>query len=140
MDGFRLFQTRPVSKEITGLLQNWVPNELFEGQILFTRHNDYLFVSHYKSGVNFWAAVRISPRGRYYLDYEVRVPKIYQQKTRGLMGNLDGNSGNDFYQRVYADPMTGRTTDDLIPISNSFTNAQLSAPLSSCKSIVQHNI
>ncbi len=98
LDGFRLFQTLPVSREITGMLQNWVPNELFEGQILFTRHNNYLFVSHYESGVNFWVAVRVSPRGRFYLDYQVRVPGIYRQKTRGLMGNLDRNSGNNFFK------------------------------------------
>ena len=132
LNEFRLYQTHPILREITGELQNWVPNELFKGQIIFTRHNNILYVSHFKSGVNFWAAVN-NIGGTYYMDYEVKVPKIYKLKTRGLMGNLDGNSGNDFFQRIYAVPNIRESVDDLIQISNSFTDQQLSAPLLSCK-------
>ena len=68
------------------------------------------------------------------MDYEVRVPRIHKQKTRGLMGNLDGNSGNDFYRRV-CDRVTKKTID-LIELSNSITEQQRSEPLHSCKLIV----
>ncbi len=107
-----------------------MPNELFEGQILFSKRDNVLYVSHFKSGVNFMATVN-RYRDDYYINYELKIPNIYRLKTRGLMGNLDGNNGNEFFQRVYAD-----SGNNLIPIPNSYSNQLRSSLLRTCKLIM----
>ncbi len=112
------------------MLQSGTLNELFVDQILFTKKNNVLYVSHYKSGVNFMATVN-RYGGGYYINYEMKIPNIHRLKTRGFMGNLDGNKENEFFRRVYAD-----SGNNLLSIPNSYSNQQLSTPLHSCKAVL----
>jgi hypothetical protein len=103
--GFRVFQTKPEpGVEITGLLPNGQPWEVETGEAVLTRNGNSLTAAFYKSGITI--SGQVNPRGReYQMNFQVRVPRSFSGRTRGYLGNLDGNSGNDFYRKGETNPL-----------------------------------
>ena len=120
--GFRVFQTRPeTSTEITALLQNGQPWDDATGNARLTRNGNSLKVAFYQSGVTLVGIV-YQFFGQYYINVFVYVPSSFSGRIRGLWGNLDGNSGNDFYRK-------GDTT----PLPNGISPSNLYQNLLTCK-------
>ena len=103
--GFRVFQTKPEpATEITGQLQNGQPWEDATGDAVLTRSGNSLTVAFYKSGITI--SGNVNPRGsEYQMNFQVRVPQSFSGRTRGLLGNLDGNPTNDFYRKGQTNPL-----------------------------------
>ena len=133
--GFRIFQTKSQSgnvREIT--LQNGQTRNFSSPsrndpwpEVLLTRINNHLNVSFYDTGITLVIRVHERPN-EYHVDFEIRVPRRFQQKTRGFFGNLDDNDTNDFYRR-------SGTTLILQPetATNRLSEAQLLSIFQSCK-------
>ena len=99
--GFRVFQTKPEpGVEITSQLQNGQPWEDNPGdsEAILTKNGNSLTAVFYKTGI-ILSAVVIPVRREYYMNFEVQVPRSFSGRTRGYLGNLDENSGNDFYRK-----------------------------------------
>ena len=86
-----------------------------DGEIQLCRSGNKFQMSHYKSGVTFNA----THHGRY-LNFRVKVPKIYMGKIRGVVGNFEGN----FIQK---------NGNELIFLSSQLSDQQLNDPLLTCK-------
>ena len=116
-----MFQTKPESKEITGELQHGQPWEDATGEAILTRSGNSLSVAYIKSGITL--SGQVNPRGNeYQMNFQVRVPRTFSERTRGFLGNLDGNSGNDLYEK-----------GDTNPLPNSISERDLYHKLISCK-------
>ena len=99
MPGFRVFQTKPQpEREITAELVNGQPLE-FPGEAMLIRNGPILRAAFYKSGVTFLGRVFGLANNEYYMNFEVRVPRSFSGRTRGLLGNLDGDSNNEYFRR-----------------------------------------
>ena len=130
--GLRIFQTKPQgnSREIT--LHN---GESFTSpstnpwpEVLLTRRSNQLHIAFYDIDIALIISAHERPT-EYNVDFEIRVPQTFQQKTRGFCGNLDSDDTNEFYRR-------SGTTLILQPESDTsrLTHEQLySNPFQSCK-------
>ena len=118
-----MWQTKPgpAAVEIT--------DQLIEGQVWFDatrksslkRNGRRLTATFFESGVVLIATA--NPRGsEYYINFRMRVPPSFSGRTRGFMGNFDGNSRNDFYRR-------GST----IPLPNFISERALLEDFKTCK-------
>lgn len=118
-----MWQTEPgTAVEIT--------QDLAEGQVWFDstknsslrRNGNQLTAAFFESGVVVIA--NVYPHGNeYYINFQIRVPQLaFSGRTRGLLGNLDGDPTNDFYRR-------GSTT----PLSNTLSERSLMDHLLTCK-------
>jgi len=65
-----------------------------------TRSGNIVRVSHFPTGVVLEATV-VDPTSfsQYYMDARVYVPESYQGQIEGLLGNFDGDAGNEFRRR-----------------------------------------
>ena len=119
---FRLVQTKPVMRDLT----NQVPTDgspfvLTNREGLFYRNGVRFTAALFKTGVVVIATVYTS-----HMNVEVRVPRSYEGRTRGLFGILGNNDGgNDLYTREGMGPLTDSADADLF------------GPLSSCKISLQ---
>lgn len=120
--GFRVFQTKPgPGTEITTQLQDGQPWEDATGEAELTRDGDSLNVTFYKSGLILSGQIMSIGLG-YYMDYTMQVPNSFSGRTRGLLGNMDGNPANDFYRK-------GETT----PLPDAISERDLFSDLLTCK-------
>lgn len=103
--GFRVFQTKPgPGTEITGQLQNGQPWMDETEEVVLTKSGNSLSAAFYKSGITL--SGQVNPRGgEYQMNFQVRVPRSFSERTLGFLGNLDGNSGNDLYVKGEGDPL-----------------------------------
>lgn len=104
--GFRVFQTKPQLEEITSRLQNVGQSVDISSQsnpwpeVVLTRmNNKKVHVAFYDTGIALIVEAFERSTG-YNVNFEVRVPKTFQGKTRGFLGNLDFNQTNDLFKRV----------------------------------------
>ena len=58
----------------------------------------------------------------YVVQCQAKVPQVFSGRARGLWGNFDGDSTNDFYRR-----------GESMPLSNTLTLQELYLHLLSCK-------
>ncbi|XP_064384249.1 uncharacterized protein LOC135333252 isoform X3 [Halichondria panicea] len=95
--GFRMFQTKPVQKEVTDQLlddQPWQPDN--STIMRMTRLGNYrLRVEHFRSGVSFNCDVRLIGSSDYYLNIYLLVPSSINY--RGFFGNSDGHFLSERY-------------------------------------------
>ena len=125
--GFKIFQTKPQVSEIT--LEN---GQCFSRpsanhpwpEVLLTRMNNRLCVAFYDTGITLVIRVYQRP-DEYNVDFEVRVPQIFQNKTRGFLGNFDSEPSNEFYNR------SGMI---LVPQPDQLSDIQIINIFESCKS------
>lgn len=131
--GFRVFQTQPQGNAREISLQNdqtILFNTIMSNpwpEVNLTRRNNRLLVAFYETGITLNISVH-ERQYEYNINFEVKVPQIFQQNTRGFLGNLDDNSTNEFYIR---------SETNLIPqpenIINRLSEAQLFDIFQSCK-------
>ena len=126
--GFRVFQTRPEpGVEITNQLVDGQPWVDATGDAVLTKSGNSLSVAYYKSGITLSGQVN-HRGGEYQMNFQVRVPRTFSGRTRGFLGNLDGDRGNDFYAK-------GATE----PLPNSISERDLYFQLITCK-VTKKNI
>lgn len=90
--------------EITGQLANGQPWEDATGEVVLTRSGNSLTAAYYKSGITL--SGQVNPRhNEYQMNFQVQVPLTFSGRTRGFLGNLDGNPGNDFYAKGQTNPL-----------------------------------
>lgn len=122
--GFRVWQTKPGKPvEIT--------RDLKEGQVWtdstrkasLQRQGSQLTAAFYESGVVLIATANWY-RNEYYINFQIRIPKLdFTGKTRGFLGNLDGNPTNDFTRRA----------SPAMPLADTISEAALLDHLKTCK-------
>ena len=91
--------------EITDELHNEQPWFDYTNEVMLLKKYDrQLTASFFKSGIVLIANVYI--RGNeYYMNFQIQVPRIFARRTRGFLGNLDGNRDNDLYRRGETTPL-----------------------------------
>ena len=103
--GYKIFQTKPrdLVSEIT--LHNGESYVIDSSsmnspwpEVLLTRMNNQLHVAFYDTGIVLIVKTYERPT-EYNVDFEVRVPQNFRQKTRGFLGNFDSDPSNEFYMR-----------------------------------------
>ena len=86
-----------------------------------SRTGNEITVAFFETGV----VVLVSGR-EYFQEFliqcEAKVPRVFSGQVRGLWGNFDGDSTNDFYRR-----------GESIPLSNNLSDQELFPHLLSCK-------
>lgn len=126
---FRVFQTRPgPSTEITSDLmegQPWI-DPTREAVITVLDVNRYE-VAFYGCGIIIVVYSPYSfsgPTGEFfnYIQYTLKVPRTFSERTRGFFGNLDGDSTNELYRK-------GNTT----ALPNGLTDREIYNDLLTCK-------
>lgn len=92
-------------------------------EVMLLREQKKLTAAFFKSGIVLSA--RIVPIWNDSLiSFEIKVPRTFSGKTRGLLGNLDGNITNDLHRRGQPIPT----------IPHPWTNDRdLLEPLMTCK-------
>ena len=119
--GFRVFKTRPgPAQEITDQILNsgdvWYDPD--EEAALYRKGNELKAV-FFQSGIAVIA--QANPyRGEYYINFRIQVPRSYSRRIRGMLGNFDGDSTNDFYRR------------DSTPLPNSISERALLEEFKTC--------
>lgn len=117
-----MFQTKPEpAQEITEELQNGRPWYDPTREAVLLRDNDKLRAVFIESGIALNARVR-HIRNEYYINFQMQVPKSFTSRTRGFLGNLDGDPTNDFIRR-------GETT----PLPNNIRERDLLNEFQTCK-------
>ncbi len=121
--GFRVWQTNPGTPvEITRVLED---GEVWHDRTIkssLRKDDNTLTAAFFDSGVVVIATVH-PHRRQYYINYQIKIPTVkFSGRTKGFVGNLDGDSTNDFYRR-----------ESTTPLSNSLRDRQLLEHLKTCK-------
>lgn len=93
--------------EITNQLQ--IGHPLRTGNVELTRTDRDLVASFFESGV----ALIMSNYGSH-LNFRVYVPRTYENRTQGFLGNLDESPDNEFHTREDSNPVPNINTDQQI--------------------------
>ena len=104
-----MFQTKPgPAQEITEQIVNGLPWYDTTKQVALSRKGNELTATFFKSGIAVIAQVYpIYYFGNeYYMNFRIQVPLSYSGRTRGMLGNLDSDSSNDFYRRGESNPLS----------------------------------
>ena len=103
--GFKIFQTKPQGNVCEITLQNGQSMNFSSPSTsnpwpdaLLIRMNNKLHVAFYETGIALIITAHERPT-EYNVDFEIRVPRIFQRKTKGFLGNLDGDPTNEFCRR-----------------------------------------
>ena len=120
--GFRVWQTNPGNPvEITEDLKDgrvWLDSTRKSS---LRRFGNQLTAAFFESGVVVIATAH-PYQNEYYINFQIRIPTVeFSGRTKGFLGNFDGDKTNDFYRR-------GSTT----PLSNSISEKQLLGHLLTC--------
>ena len=99
-DGFRVFQTRPSpSEEITHLLQDGQDWYDSTNETRLIRRGNDLTIAFFELGIEVKGEVRHTGHREYYLNVFARVPRSLASRTRGFLGNPDGDRSNDLFAK-----------------------------------------
>ena len=80
------------------------------------RNNNELTAVFIQSRIALTARVNII-RNEYYINFQIQVPKSFSERTRGFLGNLDGNPTNDFVRRGESNPLSNNIQErDLLRV------------------------
>lgn len=106
--GFRVFQTQPQQRELViDIGQSLRVDNAAE----LTRINSWrLVISFYESGI----ALILDDVFDLFITFIAYVPRTYEDRTQGFLGNLDGNFDNEFHTRDNTNPIPNTGTDRLI--------------------------
>lgn len=109
--GFRVFQTKPGPvQEITNQLVNGQPWYAANVEAALVKNGNELTATFFESGIALIA--QVNPVGNeYYMNFRVQVPLSFSGRTQGMLGNLDGDSTNDFYRRGETDPLSNSISE-----------------------------
>ena len=127
--GFRVWQTNPGNPvEVTEDLKDgevWLDSTRISS---LRKDENRLTAAFFDSGVVVIATVH-PHQNQYYIDFRIQISSVkFSGRTKGFVGNLDGDSTNEFYRR-------GSTT----PLSNSIGDRQLLEHLKTCKYTCMYN-
>ena len=128
-----MWQTKPgpVSVEITQDLiddQVWLDSTQMAS---LKRNGNQLTAAFFETGIVLIAR-RSLARQEYYLNFEIYIPEDeFSEKTRGFLGNLDGDPTNDLYRRVSPTTFT--------PLPDTLSDAELYSHLLTCMLITNYS-
>ncbi len=128
LPGFQVWQTRPIEADLTQLLEdeptNWT-SPMGDVELVRLRQNgrtDTVMAYFFKYGIKI--SIDVNQLGRYrYTNYRVWVPLTYAGSASGLLGNLDGNNRNDYFER-------GQETN---PLPHYYSDSELYDHWLTCK-------
>ena len=106
--GFKVYQTHTTqSVNITDQLlvigePYYDPNGNVELRKIYT---NVLLVLFYESGIAL-QLLFLEGHGSQWINFDVRVPPTYNNRTQGFLGNLDGDWTNEFHTRESLTPVT----------------------------------
>ena len=108
-----MWQTKPwpISVEITQDLiddQVWLDSTQMAS---LKRNGNQLTAAFFETGIVLIAR-RSLARQEYYVNFEIYIPEDeFSEKTRGFLGNLDGDPTNELYRRVSPTPLPDTLND-----------------------------
>lgn len=92
-------------------------------EVMLLKEDKKLTAAFFKSGIVLSAKIIHILGDDSLISFEIKVPRTFSGKTRGLLGNLDGNMTNDLHRR--GQPMT--------TFPPSTNDRDLLEPLLTCK-------
>lgn len=133
--GFKIFQTKPQANVGEIVLQNGQSRQFKMSnpwpEVVIIRRNNKLYVAFYETGITLIITVYERPHLQdYNVNFDVRVPRIFQQKTRGFLGNFDADTTNEFYTRSRSGTIYTLQPET---VNNRLSDSQIFNILQSCK-------
>ena len=113
-----------------------ITNDLKEGELWFDNsrraslkrasvfRGDELTAAFFESGVVL-IATAYRRGNEFFINFQIRIPLSFSGRTRGFLGNLDGNSTNDLFRRGSA-----------ALLSSTIPQRNLLNPLLTCKQVI----